>query len=215
MSSLERHDDYDGPALDEAEFPGEPIDRIRGWLAEAEATGMPDPNAMVLSTVDPDGAPSSRTVLLKAIEGGRLEFVTNAGSRKGRALAHESRVGLLFPWYPLRRQVVIQGTAAPAPEAISDAYWASRPRGSQLGAWASEQSQPIGSREDLDRRVAEAEARFAGQHAIPRPDGWGAWLVEPHRIEFWQGRPSRVHDRILLSRDEGAPAGWRVERLQP
>lgn len=212
MSSLEQHTDYDGPELDEARFGDDPIARFTEWLAEAEAGGIPEPNALVLGTVDADGAPSSRTVLLKALDAGRFQIVTNERSRKGRALAHERRVTMLFPWYALQRQVIVSGPATPAPPAVSDAYWATRPRGSQIGAWASAQSEPIVSRAELDVRVAEAEARFADSDPVPRPPHWGAWLVEPRTIEFWQGRPSRLHDRLLLTRRDD---GWALQRLQP
>jgi pyridoxamine 5'-phosphate oxidase len=165
---------------------------------------------MVLSTVDATG-PTSRTVLLKGLIGGCFEFVTNSGSRKGQALATDGRVSLAFPWYPLQRQVLVDGDARPAPRATSDAYWATRPRGSRIGAWASRQSEPIPDRAALDAQVAAEERRFAGED-VPRPPFWGAWLVAPRRIEFWQGRPSRLHDRLVYTPDGDA---WRVTRLQP
>jgi pyridoxamine 5'-phosphate oxidase len=212
MDSLARHVDYDGPRLDEAEFGDDPFARFAEWLDAAESAGIPDPNAMVLSTVDAGGAPSSRTVLLKSLDGDAFGFVTNGLSRKGAALAHEPRVALLFPWYALHRQVIVSGSAEPADAAASDAAWADRPRGSQLGAWASAQSQPVAGRAELERRADEAAERFADADAVPRPPHWGLWRVVPTRIEFWQGRPSRLHDRLLLSR---VGVAWSVTRLQP
>ncbi|MBI5160619.1 MAG: pyridoxamine 5'-phosphate oxidase [Micrococcales bacterium] len=212
---MEEHPDYDGPPFDESTIDPDPFVQFAAWLAEAEAAGLPDPNGMVLGTIDPDGSPSSRTVLLKGLhspEGPAFELVTNAGSRKGRALALESRVTLLFPWYALHRQVIVDGLARRAADADSDRYWATRPRGSQIGAWASEQSRPIGSRADLAERVAREEARFADADAVPRPPFWGAWFVRPRAIEFWQGRPSRLHDRLVYLAGEGT---WTVERRQP
>ena len=211
VDSITRHDDYEQGALTEVDLDPDPFAQFARWLADAEAADLPSPNAMVLTTVDGSG-PTSRTVLLKDLVGGRFEFVTNAWSRKGRALAADRRVSLLFPWYGLERQVLVDGIATPAPAELSDRYWASRPRRSQLAAWASDQSQPIASRAALEGRMRDAEERFRGTEAVPRPPHWGAWLVEPSRIEFWQGRPSRLHDRLVFSRRED---GWRIERLQP
>ena len=211
MSSMARHDDYDRGALADGSLDADPVQQLHEWLADAERAGLPDPNAMVLSTLSPSG-PTSRTVLLKDLVGGCFEFVTNAGSRKGLALQADDRVSLLFPWYALQRQVLVDGDAVPAPEGTSDAYWATRPRGSRIGAWASRQSAPIPDRAALDARVAAAEERFAGVVDVPRPAFWGAWLVVPRRIEFWQGRPSRVHDRLVYT---PSPAGWTITRLQP
>jgi pyridoxamine 5'-phosphate oxidase len=208
---MDRHDDYDRAALDDGSLDPDPVLQFRRWLADAEAAGLPDPNGMVLSTLSESG-PTSRTVLLKDLVGGCFELVTNAGSRKGAALAADGRVSLLFPWYALQRQVLVDGDAVPAPDATSDAYWATRPRGSRIGAWASRQSAPIADRAALDARVAAAEERFAGVDDVPRPPFWGAWLVVPRRIEFWQGRPSRVHDRLVYT---PSPAGWTIARLQP
>lgn len=211
VRSLDRHDDYDRGTIPDGSLDADPIRQFRSWLAEAEAAGLPEPNAMVLSTVGHSG-PTSRTVLLKGLIGGRFEFVTNAGSRKGAALASDPRVALLFPWYGLQRQVLVDGDAVAAPETTSDAYWATRPRGSRIGAWASRQSEPIADRAALEARVAAAEARFAGTVEVPRPPFWGAWLVTPRRIEFWQGRPSRIHDRFAYT---PAGDGWERVRLQP
>jgi pyridoxamine 5'-phosphate oxidase len=211
VRSFDRHDDYDRSALPDGSLDADPLRQFRTWLAEAEGAGLPEPNAMVLSTVDATG-PTSRTVLLKGLIDGRFELVTNGGSRKGTAMREDGRVSLLFPWYALQRQVLVDGDAAPAPEATSDAYWATRPRGSRIGAWASRQSAPIADRDALDAAVAAVETRFAGVAEVPRPPFWGAWLVTPRRIEFWQGRPSRVHDRLVYLPDG---PGWRIERLQP
>jgi pyridoxamine 5'-phosphate oxidase len=208
---MDRHDDYDRGALADGALDADPVVQFRRWLTEAEDAGLPEPNAMVLSTVGPTG-PTSRTVLLKGLIDGRFEFVTNAGSRKGSALAEDGRVSLAFPWYGLQRQVLIDGDAVPAPAATSDAYFATRPRGSRIGAWASRQSEPVTDRAALDAQVAAAEARFADGQDVPRPPFWGAWLVAPRRIEFWQGRPSRVHDRLVYT---PAGSGWTITRLQP
>lgn len=210
---MRRHDDYGRASLDEADLDPDPVAQFSRWLAEAEAAGLPEPNAMVLGTVDPTG-PTSRTVLLKDLVDGRFELVTNTASRKGRALAGDGRVTLAFPWYGLQRQVLVDGDAEPAPAATSDAYWSTRPRGSQVAAWASRQSEPIPGRAALERLVAEAERRFEAEATIPRPPFWGAWLVAPRRVEFWQGRPSRLHDRLVYTPDPAAD-GWRISRLQP
>jgi pyridoxamine 5'-phosphate oxidase len=212
MSSFEEHRQYEVPGIEDGELDADPLAQFAGWLRDAEEAGLPDPNAMVVGTIEPDGRPSSRTVLLKGLDGGQFAFYTNRSSHKGAALAHDGRVSLLFPWYGLHRQVRVEGVAEVAPDALSDAYWATRPRGSQIGAWASAQSEPVATREELDAREAAAEARFAGVDPIPRPPFWGGYLVTPASIEFWQGRRSRLHDRFLYERASG---GWNVTRLQP
>ena len=212
MSSFEAHEDYVEDGLADDVLGPDPLVALQTWLADAEAAGLPDPNAMVVATVAADGRPTSRTVLWKGVVDGALAFYTNRGSHKGAAIAHEPRVSLLFPWYGLHRQVRVEGTAVPAPDAASDAYWTSRPRGSQLGAWASAQSQPIGSRAELDARQGDVEARFDGVEAVPRPPHWGGYLVRPASLEFWQGRVARLHDRLLYERSGD---GWSVTRLQP
>ena len=211
MDSVSRHDDYEQGALLESDLDPDPFVQFARWLGDAEAADLPSPNAMVLTTAGEPG-PTSRTVLLKDLVDGRFEFVTNGRSRKGRALAADGRVSLLFPWYGLERQVLVDGTATAAPADRSDSYWAGRPRGSQLAAWASDQSQPVASRDVLEERMRDVEERFRSTADVPRPPQWGAWLVEPTRIEFWQGRPSRLHDRLVFGRRED---GWRIERLQP
>ncbi len=213
MSSLDRHDDYSTDGLEPADLDADPVVALAGWLADAEDASIPEPNAIVLTTVSSDGAPSSRTVLLKGFPGGRLEFVTNGDSQKGRELDGDPRVAIVFPWYGLQRQVRVEGMVERAPDELSDGYWATRPRESQIGGWASAQSQPIASRDELTAQVAAATERFAGEAAVPRPPRWGAYLVTPTRIEFWQGRPSRLHDRLSYTRDAGAD--WTVTRLQP
>lgn len=218
MGSFEEHPEYELDGLPDGALGPDPLAALHIWLAEAEAAGLTDPNAMVVGTIASDGRPTSRTVLWKGVVDGAIAFYTNRESAKGQALAHEARVSLLFPWYALHRQVRVEGVAALAPDEVSDAYWASRPRGSQLGAWASAQSQPIGSRADLEQRQTEIEQRFAGVEVLPRPPFWGGYLVTPHVFEFWQGRRSRLHDRQVYERaagSGGAGVGWDVTRLQP
>jgi pyridoxamine 5'-phosphate oxidase len=210
--SFHQHEEYVEDGLDDGALGPDPIAALEAWLRDAEEAGIQDPNAMVVGTVDADGQPSSRTVLWKGIVDGALAFYTNRESHKGEAIAHESRVSLLFPWYALHRQVRVEGIATIAPDAVSDEYFASRPRGSQVAAWASAQSQPIGSREELDARQDEAEARFDGVDVVLRPPHWGGYLVTPSSIEFWQGRVSRMHDRQLYVRVGEA---WTLTRLQP
>ncbi|HEX7835148.1 MAG TPA: pyridoxamine 5'-phosphate oxidase, partial [Pseudolysinimonas sp.] len=204
--------EYDEPGIPDGALDPDPIAQFAAWLRDAEAAGLPDPNAMVVGTVEPDGRPSSRTVLLKGLDGGQFAFFTNLHSHKGAALAHESRVSLLFPWYGLHRQVRVEGPTSLAPDEVSDEYWATRPRGSQLGAWASAQSEPIASRAALDAQDAEVAARFDGIETVPRPPYWGGYLVTPVSLEFWQGRRSRLHDRFFYER---AGTGWTITRLQP
>lgn len=217
MASLDVHEEYDEPGIPDGALDADPIVQFAAWLRDAEDAGLPDPNAMVVGTIEPDGRPSSRTVLLKGLDGpdggdAAFAFFTNRDSHKGTALAHESRVSLLFPWYALHRQVRVEGIADVASDAVSDAYWATRPRGSQLGAWASAQSEPIASRADLDSRQAQVDSRFDGIETVPRPPHWGGYLVTPASIEFWQGRRSRLHDRFFYERDGD---GWTITRLQP
>jgi pyridoxamine 5'-phosphate oxidase len=212
MTSLDAHQEYDEPGLPDGALDPDPLVAFAGWLRDAEDAGLPDPNAMVVGTIEPDGRPSSRTVLLKGLDGGTFSFFTNRESHKGTALAHEPRVSLLFPWYGLHRQVRIEGSAVLASDDVSDAYWATRPRGSQLGAWASAQSEPIASRADLDARQAAVDARFDGVETVPRPPYWGGYLVTPASLEFWQGRRSRLHDRFLYEREGDR---WIITRLQP
>lgn len=215
----ERTDYLAGSLPDDA--PADPLALFEVWLEEAfirreEHGDLPDPSAVVLSTValDAEGAPwpRSRTVLLKEHDRDGFVLYTNLGSAKGREVEVSPRAALLLPWYPLQRQVRIEGTVERVPAAQSDAYWDQRPRGSQLGAWASHQSHEITSREALEAQYAEVEERFEGT-AVPRPEFWGGLRVRPERIEFWQGRAHRFHDRILYT--PAADGTWERRRLQP
>lgn len=199
----------------------DPFPLLRQWMEEAfarreEVGDLPEPSAVVLSTVDTSvGAPRprSRTVLLKAVDEHGLVVYTNKDSAKGRELAADPWASMLLPWYPLQRQVRIDGRIEHVEDAEADAYWASRPRGSQLGGWASGQSRPIASRAELDARYAAAESRFADAD-VPRPPHWGGYRLVPDRIELWQGRAGRLHDRIVYTR-ESERGGWSAQRLQP
>lgn len=215
MDSLTTHTDYGSTPLERDDLAEHPLTAFADWLAAAEAAGVYEPNAMVVSSVDQGGAPSSRTVLLKGLDRAGFEFVTNYGSRKGRELAENPAVSLLFPWYSLQRQVIVLGTAAPTDAQTSDAYFDRRPRAARIAALASEQSREIESRQTLQERVADLEQRYGEDTPIPRPTHWGGMRVVPHAIEFWQGRTSRLHDRIRFTLDPQEQSGWRAARLQP
>ena len=203
---------YRREGVDTPNLAGTWVEQLRHWLADAERGGIIEPNAMVLSTVGADGAPSARTVLLKGIDHDGLVFYTNHNSRKGRELAGDPRATALFPWYDVHRQVHAEGPVEQLPAADSDAYWASRPLGSQLGAAASPQSQVIPSRATLDDAVAELKTRH-GDGPIPRPPHWGGFRLVPHAVEFWQGRADRLHDRLRYRCTDAGT--WVVERLAP
>jgi len=210
--ALGKRRDYGQIPLEEGSLLDDPMEQLSRWVDEADQAGVYEPNAMVLSTIDPDGAPSSRTVLLRGIDSDGLYFYTDYGSRKGLALLSHPEVSVVFPWYLQHRQVIITGHATPVDPEVSDAYFRTRPRGSQIGAWASEQSRPIASRAALEEKVRAIEARFGDSPDIPRPDSWGGFVIEPQRIEFWAGRTSRLHDRIRFDR---SASGWESSRLQP
>lgn len=203
--------EYSAGGLSEADLEAEPVAMFRRWLRDAVAAGLHEPNAMVVSTVV-DGRPSSREVLLKGLDERGFVFFTNYASRKGQELAANPACALLFPWHDLERQVRVQGTASRLDEAENAAYFATRPRASQLGAWASPQSQVVTSRAELDRRYDEVAARFPESDEVPLPPHWGGFRVLPDSVELWQGRRSRMHDRLHYRRDG---AGWVVERLAP
>jgi pyridoxamine 5'-phosphate oxidase len=203
--------EYTQHALDESSVPADPLAFFGQWLDEALAAQVNEPTAMHLSTVDTDGFPSGRIVLLKALDSRGFSFFTNRSSRKGRAIAHNARVALTFFWPELERQVRILGQAQQLSDDESDNYFASRPRASQLGAWASMQSEAIESRAKMEARFAEAAAKFEGKD-VPRPPYWGGYVVSPISIEFWQGRRSRMHDRIEFVRDAKS---WKRVRLSP
>lgn len=204
-------EDYARAGLDEADVAADPLVQFGRWFDDAVAAGLHEPNAMVVATVDADGAPSARIVLLKELTDDGFVFYTNHGSRKGHALAAEPRCSLLFPWHPLERQVRVEGRAEPLPRDVVAAYFAVRPRSSQLGAWASRQSSTIASRAELEASYAAAEERFAGGD-VPVPEEWGGYLVRPDVVELWQGRTGRLHDRLVYRRGGG---GWGIERLAP
>jgi pyridoxamine 5'-phosphate oxidase len=194
------------------------IGLLRKWLSDAERTGISEPNAMVLGTVDAAGWPVTRTVLCKSVDESGISFYTNYDSDKGEQLAAQPHASVTFPWYALGRQVHIRGAVTKvSPEATAN-YWNNRPRGSQLGAWASHQSKPIASREELLRQLADVTARFADLDAVPVPPNWGGYLLAPDVVEFWQGRENRVHNRILVTGAGAALAATSnvsVQRLQP
>jgi pyridoxamine 5'-phosphate oxidase len=198
--------------LDESMLAADPVDQFSAWLADAVAAGLPEPNAMVLSTASAAGRPRSRSVLLKDHSEAGLVFYTNRTSAKAQDLAANAYASVLFPWYALRRQVIVQGTVTPLSQAESEPYFHSRPRGSQLGAWASRQSSVIESRAVLEDTYAELEQRWPEGTQVPMPDFWGGYRLVPEVVEFWQGRLNRLHDRLRYRR-EGAR--WLVERLSP
>lgn len=178
------------------------------WMADAEKAGLPEPNAMVVATVDAAGRPVTRTVLCKYVDDDGITFFTNYDSAKAQDIADTPYASATFPWYALGRQVHVRGAVRKVSAEATADYWSKRPRGSQLGAWASHQSQPIASREALLEQLAEVTERFAGSEQVPVPPNWGGYLIAPEAVEFWQGRENRVHNRIRVT-------GGRVERLQP
>ena len=206
--------DYRGEHLLESNAPADPFVLFETWLVDAfhakERGVLPEPTAMVVATCV-DDQPSARTVLLKSVSNEGFTFFTNYNSRKGNELSRNRRVALIFGWYPLHRQVRAEGTAELVPRSESEAYFATRPRDSQLAAWASEQSSTLASLDELARAYAAAERRFVGG-PVPCPEDWGGYRVIPTMIEFWQGQPSRMHDRLLYRRDG---LGWTRSRLAP
>ncbi len=202
--------------LDVTDLAADPITQFRRWHEVIVSLGVPEPNAMVLSTAsDVDAQPSSRHVLLKEVGQDGFVFFTNYGSRKGRELAANPRASLCFPWFSIGRQVVVTGVVTKVTRAETEAYFATRPRASQLGAWASEhQSEVVASRAVLDQAYADAAARFGDVDPIPAPPFWGGFRLRPATVEFWQGRDARLHDRLRYRRARAA-GGWIIERLSP
>jgi pyridoxamine 5'-phosphate oxidase len=194
------------------DLPADPLALFETWQQQAIACGLTDPTAMVVATVSPDGQPSQRLVLLKQLDARGFVFYTNYGSRKAREIAGNPHVSLLFPWHGMERQVKVTGTAAKVSAAESVKYFMTRPRDSQLAAWASEQSAPLSSREVLMTQLARMKEKFA-QGEVPLPDFWGGMRIYPNEIEFWQGGAGRLHDRFQYTRQHGDE--WRIQRLAP
>lgn len=203
--------EYSSRGLHREDLDPDPVAQFSTWFQQATDVGVNEPNAMTLATVDENGMPYQRTVLLKYFDTAGFVFFTNYGSRKSAQIAANPKVSLLFPWITLERQVIIQGSAEKISSAESLKYFASRPRESQMGAWVSNQSEVITSRKFLMQKLAEIKDKF--QHGeIPLPSFWGGYRVKPEMIEFWQGGPARLHDRFLYQKSE---AGWKIDRLSP
>lgn len=202
---------YTAGRLLERDLAPDPFDEFRAWLHDAVTVGIAEPNAMVLGTVGLDGQPSSRSVLLKGIDDGAFVFFTNTGSRKAAEIAANPRVSLCFPWIAMERQVLVCGSASTVSRAATGAYWRTRPRESQIGAWASRQSTVIRTREELEALAAEIAERYPDE--VPLPEFWSGFRVVPETVEFWQGGVARLHDRLRYRRGPGE--GWIVERLAP
>jgi pyridoxamine 5'-phosphate oxidase len=210
MSLRDRRVQYETAGLDRSDLHPDPMTQWKRWYDEAESAGVTEPNAMTLSTIDADGIPDSRVVLARGADERGFVFYTNLESTKSRQLENGG-ASAVFAWLDLHRQARVRGTIERVSDAESDGYFASRPRGSQIGAWASPQSQPIADRAELERLVESTTQRFAGVE-VPRPPYWGGFLLRPTSFEFWQGRPSRLHDRFRYTLTTG---GWDVQRLAP
>jgi pyridoxamine 5'-phosphate oxidase len=203
---------YEQGSLSEADLAGSWHEQLQIWLDEATNAGQIEPNAMVLATADTEGRPSSRTVLLKGLDARGIVFFTNYTSAKSHDLNLTRYASVTFPWYGLQRQVNLRGTVEKARTVETAAYWAQRPRGSQLGAWASPQSGIVSGRQPLENALAKIERQFKDVENIPVPPHWGGWRIVPETVEFWQGRQDRMHDRLRFRR---AGDGWQVQRVAP
>lgn len=206
-----RHD-YSGGELSERDIATTWLEQFMRWLAEVGALEVPEPNAMVFATSDPQGHPSARTVLLKHVDENGFVLFTNLTSRKGSEATANPWASLVFPWFSVERQVVVCGRVETVTPALADRYFAERPYESRLGAWASQQSRVLPDRATLDESYLEMERRFPREGEVPRPEHWGGLRVVPQTVEFWRGRPSRLHDRLRYRADDGV---WRIERLAP
>lgn len=221
LADLRREYRFSG--LSRSDLAADPLSQFTRWFEQAQGAGLLDPNAMVLASVDGAGRPSQRTVLLKYFDAQGFVFFTNLESRKAREIAANDRVSLLFPWLQFDRQVIVEGSASRIGQGDALRYFMSRPRDSQLAAWVSNQSQPLSSRQMLMQKFDEMKRKFA-QGKVPMPSFWGGYRVRPERMEFWQGREQRLHDRFEYRRQpagevspgaEQRPADWRIERLAP
>jgi pyridoxamine 5'-phosphate oxidase len=212
---------YDAGVLDESDLRAAPLVQFGAWFDDAVAVGLPEPNAMIVATADPSGQPSARTVLLKEADERGFVFYTNLGSRKSEELSANPRASCVFPWFAMHRQVVVVGRVEEIDRAEALEYFAGRPHGSRLGAWASRQSTVIDGRREIEQRYADLQEQYPDGADVPLPDFWGGWLVRPESVEFWQGRESRLHDRLRFravdggSADLGDATSWHVERLSP
>jgi pyridoxamine 5'-phosphate oxidase len=212
---------YDAGVLDEGDLRDSPLAQFGAWFEDAVAVGLPEPNAMIVATAGTSGQPSARTVLLKDADARGFVFYTNLGSRKSEELSANPQASCVFPWFAMHRQVVVVGRVEEIDRVEALAYFASRPHGSRLGAWASRQSTAIDGRAEVEQRYADLQQQYPEGADVPLPDFWGGWLVRPESVEFWQGRESRLHDRLRFravdggSGDLGDATAWRVERLSP
>jgi pyridoxamine 5'-phosphate oxidase len=213
---------YDAGVLDESHLRSTPLAQFRVWFDDAVGAGMPEPNAMVVATASATRQPSARTVLLKDADARGFVFYTNLGSRKSRELVENPAASCVFPWFAMHRQVVVVGAVEPIARAEAAEYFASRPHGSRLGAWASRQSTEIDGRAGLEGRYAQLQEQYPEGSVVPLPEFWGGWLIRPESVEFWQGRESRLHDRLRFRPSDAVerpglddPSAWMVERLSP
>lgn len=212
---------YDAGVLDEDDLRDSPLAQFGAWFEDAVAVGLPEPNAMIVATAGTSGQPSARTVLLKDADARGFVFYTNLGSRKSEELSANPQASCVFPWFAMHRQVVVVGRVEEIDRVEALAYFSSRPHGSRLGAWASRQSTVIDGRAEVEQRYADLREQYPEGADVPLPDFWGGWLVRPESVEFWQGRESRLHDRLRFravdggSGDMGDATAWQVERLSP